>query len=257
MSPGPLQAKDDEEGPPRNERADIGLMCLRLFMVGQQALAATGTPHNTDGVVVCMLGDLIPVVPPAFRHIRILVPTTRLVPVTRSAHKISAAATYQQLLSAGQPPLPSAWKNCQRTSGPDSWLLLELVDPAPEDLCRPYRKKLANMRTLAILIQSKQRRSEDARKKEEEFDKELRKCWRCPFPFLFVMITDSECAHLPDRPNAIYVGQQRLEELYGPVLYSMRVEEWHMTKPGKDEEDPEEEEDDPEEGEDGDAPNLD
>lgn len=177
-------------------------------------------------------------------------PTAGIVLANRSLHSISTAASYERLLSLQQPSLPCAWKNCQRSPGPDSLLLLQLVDPAPASLCRPYKKKRANMRTLAILIQSKQRRSLAGRKKEEAFDEELRKCRRCPFPFLFVMITDSERSLLPDKPNAIYVGQERLEQLYGPMLCALRKEEWHMPSPSDYvDEDPEEDDDEPEVGE--------
>lgn len=241
-SPGALQAKDAEEGPPRNEHADIGLVCLRYFMAGQRALAAEARGGQSD--VICTLGELIPVTPPAFRNVRIFVPTASLLRVNQSSHSISTAASYERLLL--QKSLPCAWKNLQRSAGPGSLLLLRLVEPAPAELCQPYKKKAANMHTLAILIQSKQRRSLAGRKREDQFDAELYKCRRCPFPFLFIMISDSECS-LPDRANAVYVGQERLEQLYGPMLCGIRKEEWHTLRPGEEEEEEEDETEEPDE----------
>jgi hypothetical protein len=248
MSPGALQAKDSEEGPPRNEHADIGLVCLHLFMVGQRALAEVRPPALSGPTdMICTLGELIPVTPPAFRAIRIIVPTTTIVRVNRSLRSISTAASYENLLSLKA--LPCAWKNLQRSPGPDSLLLLQLVDPAPASLCCPYKKKKANLHTLAVLIQSKQRRSLAGRKQEDKFDEELRKCRRCPFPFLFIMISDSECS-LPDKANAVYVGQERLELFYGSMLCALRKEEWHTAKPNEyEDDDAEEPDDEPEMGE--------
>lgn len=230
-SPGILHAKDAEEGPPRNERADIALMCLRVFMAGQLAFASLSVA--APATVICTtLSAIMPLVPPCLASIGVEVPVATRLAVRNCPHPVSDAASYECLLKPDTSP-PCAWKNVQRAKGPDSLLFLRLLEPAPKELQgQSYLPK--NAKTLAILIQSKQHRSPEGRRRDptSQFALECKKVTSCPFPFLFVVISDSERTPKADSaraPNEVFVGRDHLEDLYGAVLLRMRLEEWHMS----------------------------
>ena len=175
----------------------------------------------------------MPLAPSGIADILVEVSAATQLAVRDCPHAVSDTASYERLLKP-ETPLPCAWKNAQRAAqGPDSLLFLRLAESAPKVL-RGSSYLPKNAQTLAILIQSKQQQSLKARREDttSQFASECKKVASCTFPYLFVVISDSERTPAmgpKHRPNELFVGQEQLGNLYGAVLLRMRLEEWHMS----------------------------
>lgn len=238
ISTTPTPRTKSEDAWRYNEDADIKLLCLRLFAVMQSARLLQ------QPASLVHLGDILPGVNWGDSTL------AQLAVRVAANHVVRAKVLPHPLLPSSFPAfldgktLPYAAINKEKAHYADSFLLVELVQPAPPacypaEFCpgerRPRQCKVMSSalgRILLILVQSKFH-SNPGQASSEAFGVEYRKCIDTPIPFIFVLISDAPRVtfekHIswPYNGNGVFVGgEEPLRSLYGSFLYNIRAEAW-------------------------------